>query len=81
MLIGERPGLSAPDSMGAYLTCAPTPQTTDAERNCISNIRPEGSSYGDAAFRLVHLLRAMRARRLSGVQLKDDAERLSIAGR
>ncbi len=81
VLIGERPGLSAPDSMGAYLTFAPTPQTTDAERNCISNIRPEGLSYGDAAFRLVHLLRAMRARRLSGVKLKDDAERLSIAGR
>ena len=78
MLIGERPGLSAPDSMGAYLTFAPTPQTSDAERNCISNIRPEGLSYADAAMKLVHLLRAMRARRLSGVQLKDDADRLLI---
>ena len=80
-LIGERPGLSAPDSMGAYLTFAPTPQTSDAERNCISNIRPEGLSYADAAMKLVHLLRAMRARRLSGVQLKDDADRLLIEQR
>jgi ethanolamine ammonia-lyase small subunit len=78
MLIGERPGLSAPDSMGAYLTFAPTPQTSDAERNCISNIRPEGLTYTDAAIKLVHLLRAMRARRLSGVGLKDDADRLLI---
>ncbi len=81
MLIGERPGLSAPDSMGAYLTFAPTPQTSDAERNCISNIRPEGLSYADAAMKLVHLLRAMRERRLSGVQLKDDADRLLIEQR
>jgi len=81
MLIGERPGLSAPDSMGAYLTFAPTPQTSDAERNCISNIRPEGLSYADAAMKLVHLLRAMRTRRLSGVGLKDDADRLLIEER
>ena len=70
VLIGERPGLSAPDSMGAYLTFRPTPQTTDADRNCISNIRPEGLAY--AAITLAHLLRAMRARQLSGVRLKDD---------
>ena len=81
MLIGERPGLSAPDSMGAYLTWHPTAATTDADRNCISNIRPEGLRYGDAAFTLVHLLRAMRARRLSGVALKDDGDRLLIDGR
>src|SRR5262245_58004094 len=61
VMIGERPGLSAPDSMGAYLTFKPTPQTTDAERNCISNIRPEGLAYADAAVTLTHLLRAMRA--------------------
>src|SRR6516164_1072201 len=72
VLIGERPGLSAPDSMGAYLTFKPTPQTTDAERNCISNIRPEGLAYADAAVTLTHLLRAIRARQISGVQLKDD---------
>ena len=67
--------------MGAYLTWQPAPQTTDAERNCISNIRPEGIGYADAAFKIVHLLRAMRARRLSGVQLKDDADRLLIEER
>jgi ethanolamine ammonia-lyase small subunit len=73
VLIGERPGLTAPDSMGAYLTWQPHPGTTDADRNCISNIRPDGIGYADAAFKLAHLLRAMRARRISGVQLKDDS--------
>jgi ethanolamine ammonia-lyase small subunit len=72
VLIGERPGLSASDSMGAYLTFRPTPRTTDAERNCISNIRPEGLTYAEAAVTLTHLLRAMRARQISGVRLKDD---------
>src|SRR5262249_39995162 len=61
MLIGERPGLSSPDSMGAYLTWRPGQQTTDADRNCISNIRPDGIGYTDAAFKLTHMLRAMRA--------------------
>ena len=79
VLIGERPGLSAPDSMGAYLTWQPNAQTTDAERNCISNIRPDGVGYADAAFKLAHLLRAMRARGLSGVGLKDDSDRLQIS--
>src|SRR5262252_2122528 len=74
VLIGERPGLTAPDSMGAYLTWRPCSRTTDADRNCISNIRPEGTRYGDAAFKLTHMLRGMRERRLSGVQLKDDAD-------
>jgi len=78
VLIGERPGLTAPDSMGAYLTWQPGPQTTDADRNCISNIRPEGIGYADAAFKLVHLLRAMRMRGRSGVALKDDSERLQL---
>jgi len=78
VLIGERPGLTAPNSMGAYLTWQPCSGTTDADRNCISNIRPEGIAYGDAAFKLAHILRCMRARRLSGVQLKDDSGGLLI---
>jgi ethanolamine ammonia-lyase small subunit len=80
ILIGERPGLSAADSMGAYLTFRPHPGTTDADRNCISNIRPEGLSYADAAFKIVHMLGAMRAARLSGVRLKDDSGRLIEGG-
>ncbi len=78
ILIGERPGLSAPDSMGAYLTWQPQARTTDADRNCISNIRPEGIGYDDAAFKVAYLLRAMRARRISGLALKDDSDRLLI---
>jgi ethanolamine ammonia-lyase small subunit len=81
VLIGERPGLTAPDSMGAYLTWQPTPQSTDADRNCVSNIRPEGIGYADAAFKLAHLLRAMRVRRLSGVRLKDETDRLLLGER
>jgi ethanolamine ammonia-lyase small subunit len=78
VLIGERPGLTAPDSMGAYLTWQPGAETTDSNRNCISNIRPDGIGYAAAAFKLAHMLRAMRARRLSGVQLKDDSDQLLI---
>jgi len=79
VLIGERPGLSAPDSMGAYLTYRPTPQTTDAQRNCISNIRPAGLGYTEAAAKLTSLLRAMRTRGISGVALKDDGDELLIS--
>jgi ethanolamine ammonia-lyase small subunit len=75
-LIGERPGLSAADSMGAYLTFRPQAGTTDADRNCISNIRPEGLGYADAAFKIAAMLSAMRAAGISGVRLKDDTERL-----
>jgi ethanolamine ammonia-lyase small subunit len=78
VLIGERPGLSASDSMGAYLTWQPGAQTTDADRNCISNIRPDGIGYTDAVHKLIHMLRAMRTRRVSGVQLKDDSDGLTI---
>ncbi len=78
VLIGERPGLSAPDSMGAYLTWQPGPHITDANRNCISNIRPEGIDPTDAANKVMQLLRAMQARELSGVGVKDETERLLI---
>jgi ethanolamine ammonia-lyase small subunit len=78
VLVGERPGLSAPDSMGAYLTFNPHARTSDAERNCISNIRPDGIDYDLAGFKIAHLLRTMRERRLSGVELKDDSDRLLI---
>jgi ethanolamine ammonia-lyase small subunit len=78
VLIGERPGLSAPDSMGAYLTWQPGEQTSDADRNCVSNIRPDGIGYADAAFKLAHLLSAMRKRGISGIRLKDDSDRLQI---
>jgi ethanolamine ammonia-lyase small subunit len=83
VLIGERPGLTAPDSMGAYLTWQPSPSTTDADRNCISNIRPDGVGYADAAHKIAHLLRAMRDARMSGVRLKEDSVRaadLAIIG-
>ncbi len=73
VLIGERPGLSAPDSLGAYLTWAPGPATTDAGRNCVSNIRPAGLPPAQAADKVAWLLGAMRGRGLSGVALKDDA--------
>ena len=73
VLIGERPGLSSPDSLGAYLTWNPLPGRSNAERNCISNIRPEGLSYAAAAFKLLHLMRQARVRKLSGIRLKEDA--------
>lgn len=73
VLIGERPGLSAPDSLGVYLTYAPQPGRTDAERNCISNVRAAGQSYESAARTLIYLAVEARRRGLSGVALKNDA--------
>lgn len=73
ILIGERPGLSSPDSMGLYLTWMPRPGLSDAQRNCISNVRPAGLPLDDAAARLHHLLAQMRRRQVSGVALKDDS--------
>jgi ethanolamine ammonia-lyase small subunit len=72
VLIGERPGLSAVDSLGVYLTWAPRRGRTDAERNCISNIRPGGLSYGDAAAKLLWLLGAALRLGATGVALKDE---------
>ena len=74
VLIGERPGLSSPDSLGIYLTWAPRVGRTDAERNCISNVRPEGLPYAEAARRLGWLLSQARRLQISGVGLKDDSE-------
>jgi ethanolamine ammonia-lyase small subunit len=75
VLIGERPGLSSPDSLGAYVTWKPGPGRSDAERNCISNIRPEGLNYAQAAAQLRFILAEARRLCLTGVALKEQAPR------
>jgi ethanolamine ammonia-lyase small subunit len=80
MLIGERPGLSSPDSLGVYLTFDPRSGRMDSERNCLSNIRPEGMAYPLAAHKLLYLMRQTRLRRVSGVLLKDEAPPPGLGG-
>jgi len=72
LLIGERPGLSAPDSLGAYITWAPRIGRSDAERNCVSNIRPEGLAYDPAARKIAGYLNQARKLQLTGVALKEE---------
>ncbi|MDX1597628.1 MAG: ethanolamine ammonia-lyase subunit EutC [Marinobacter sp.] len=78
VLIGERPGLSSPDSLGIYLTWGPESGLSDARRNCISNVRPAGLSFEHASQRLLYLMREARRLRISGVGLKDRTEEVVI---
>lgn len=78
VLIGERPGLSSPDSLGIYLTWGPESGLSDARRNCISNVRPAGLSFEHASQRLLYLMREARRLGISGVGLKDRTEEVVI---
>ena len=80
VLLGERPGLSSPDSLGAYLTWSPQVGRVDSERNCVSNIRPEGLRLADAAARIAWLVRESQRRRVTGIALKDDSEMPAVGG-
>ncbi|MDT3669375.1 MAG: ethanolamine ammonia-lyase subunit EutC [Aromatoleum sp.] len=79
VLIGERPGLSSPDSLSVYLSWAPQRGCSDAERNCVSNIRPEGLGYAAAAMRIAWLMREARRLQRTGVELKDRSDLPEIA--
>jgi ethanolamine ammonia-lyase small subunit len=72
VFIGERPGLTSPNSMGAYITLNPQVGTTDESRNCVSNIRPEGMNFNAASEKIIYLLNEMKVKKISGVNLKDE---------